>query len=122
GAHTDHPGFVVTEVRGRTLDLEFRGGISSEYGKGEGVRLYDAETGEERGSARLAAVRASSTRRIEGARATLDRGSTASAGDYALWDVDVFRARGALVRARQCDDLVGCAGILATLDRLVQAG
>ena len=41
-AHTDHPGFVVTDVRGRRLDLEFRGGLSGEYGKGESLRVYGA--------------------------------------------------------------------------------
>jgi endoglucanase len=122
GAHTDHPGFVVSGVRGRTLELEFRGGISSQYGKGEGVRLYDADSGEECGTAQITSVRASGNGRIEGARAALGAGSSTAVGDYALWDVDVFRLRGEIVRARQCDDLVGCAGILATLDRLAAAG
>ncbi|MDA1002408.1 MAG: hypothetical protein O3B31_03520, partial [Chloroflexi bacterium] len=36
-AHTDHPGFVVTAVRGRRLTLEFRGGLGAEYGAGERV-------------------------------------------------------------------------------------
>ncbi len=122
GAHTDHPGFVVTEVRGRTVDLEFLGGISSEYGKGEPVRLYESGSGDDRGAARITSIRASATGRLEGARATLDRAADPSVGDYALWDVDVFRMRGEIVRARQCDDLVGCAGILATLERLAVAG
>src|SRR5690606_8206359 len=47
----------------------------------------------------------------------LDAGSSADAGDLALWDVTPFRLRGPIVHARSCDDLAGCAAILATLDR-----
>ncbi|MSP22846.1 MAG: M20/M25/M40 family metallo-hydrolase [Dehalococcoidia bacterium] len=116
GAHMDHPGFVVAGARGKRLDLEFRGGLSSEYGKGEGVRLYSAVTGEAIGRATIETVRASNGR-IAGARARLDAG-TVEVGDMALWDVDVCRVRGELIHARQCDDLGGCIAILATLDRL----
>ena len=116
GAHMDHPGFVVAGVRGRRLDLEFRGGLSSEYGKGEGVRLYSAATGEALGRATIESVRAANGR-IAGARAHLDEG-TVEAGDMALWDVDVCRVRGEVIHARQCDDLGGCIAVLATLDRL----
>ena len=38
GAHTDHPAFVVTQVKGRRIDLEFRGGVSGAYGKGEELK------------------------------------------------------------------------------------
>ena len=40
GAHMDHPGFVVTGVRGRRLELEFRGGLSAQYGRGEVLKIY----------------------------------------------------------------------------------
>ncbi|MBM4415175.1 MAG: aminoacyl-histidine dipeptidase, partial [Chloroflexi bacterium] len=42
GAHMDHPGFVVATRRGRTLELEFRGGLDAAYGRGEALRLYPA--------------------------------------------------------------------------------
>ena len=128
GAHTDHPGFVITAIRGRRLELEFRGGLSAAYGKGERLRLYNAESGEQRGLARITSIRSSrrapgAPRRIDGARATIERESEASqtdpaAGDLALWDVDAFRIQGELLHARQCDDLAGCVAVLATLDRL----
>jgi len=122
GAHTDHPGFVVTAARGRRLELEFRGGLSAEYGKGEQLRLYDAEDGAPRGLARVTSVQRSAAGRIVGARATLaGRGASASIGDLALWDVDLCRFRGDVVHARQCDDLIGCVAVLATLDRAVAA-
>ncbi len=119
GAHMDHPGFVVEARRGKRLDLLFRGGLSSEYGRGEHLRLYAAATGEPTGTATIEAVRAENGR-IAGARAHLDEG-TVEAGDMALWDVTPFSQRGQLIHARQCDDLGGCIAVLATLDRLAAA-
>ena len=123
GAHMDHPGFVVTAVRGRRLELEFRGGLSAQYGKGERLRVYGAQNREPRGQARVTSVQSTPSavppgRRLTGARATLaGRGASVEVGDMALWDVDACRFRGDVVHARQCDDLIGCAATLATLDR-----
>ncbi len=124
GAHTDHPGFVVTAVRGRRLTLEFRGGLGAEYGAGEFVRLYgDGLSGDGASRARITSIDAASRRpggpqSITGAKATLEAGGSAEPGDLALWDVEECRIQGRTVHARQCDDLIGVAAILATLDRL----
>ncbi len=120
GAHMDHPGFVVDSVRGRRLELSFRGGVSSEYGRGEPLRLYSAASGAPIGRATIEATREADGR-IAGARARIDEGA-AAAGDMALWDVTVFSRRGDVVHARQCDDLGGCIAVLSTLDRLASAG
>lgn len=116
GAHMDHPGFVIEGVRGKRLDLTFRGGVSSEYGKGEVLRLYAASTGATTGRAVIEAVTAANGR-IAGARARLEEG-VAEVGDMALWDVRTFSRRGDIIHARQCDDLGGCIAVLSTLDRL----
>jgi len=127
GAHTDHPGFVVTKVSGRRLDLEFRGGIPGEYGKGEHVRLYAADPDEDRGdstaeitSTVLSDAPTRWAKRLVGAKAMLAPGSTAEVGDLALWDVEPARVRGEILHARSCDDLGGGLAILWALDRLVQ--
>jgi endoglucanase len=116
GAHMDHPGFAITTIEGATLDLEFRGGISSEYGRREKVRLYSSETGEVIGRATIEETRVNGTR-LAGAIARLDSG-TAEVGDMALWDVTPFTLKGDIIQARQCDDLGGCIAVLSTLDRL----
>jgi putative aminopeptidase FrvX len=128
GAHTDHPGFVVTKVRGRRIDLEFRGGISGEYGKGERVRLYAGDPSEDRGdstaeitSTVLAPSAQKGMKRLQGAKALLAPGSTAEVGDLALWDVEPGRVRGTLLHARACDDLGGGLAILWALDQMAKA-
>ncbi|MCK9495135.1 MAG: M20/M25/M40 family metallo-hydrolase [Dehalococcoidia bacterium] len=126
GAHTDHPGFVVTKVNGRRLELEFRGGIPGEYGKGERIRLYSADPREDRGdsTAEITSTVLSDAanrwaKRLIGAKATLTAGSTAQVGDLALWDVEPARVRGSILHARSCDDLGGGLAILWALEQLV---
>jgi len=127
-AHTDHPGFVVSGVRGTRLELEFRGGLSAEYGKGEPLRVYGEGLPARGAKARVSSVMGSKAasrggpRRIVGAKAVLDGAGEVAVGDLALWDVATCQIRGALVHARQCDDLVGCVTVLATLDRVWAAG
>ncbi len=124
GAHTDHPGFVVTAAQRGRIDLEFRGGLSADYGHGERVRIYDAEGGT-RGVAEITSVtsiEARGMRRLTGAKARLVDGATAEVGDLALWDVAECRIRGQIVQARQCDDLIGAVAVLAAIDRLVARG
>lgn len=120
GAHMDHPGFVVSEVQGHVAELEFRGGLGAQFGAGERLRLFSAGTLEVAGRARVIDVREANGR-IAGARAEVQAGVDVAAGDLALWDVSAFELRGTLVRARQCDDLAGCAAILGVLERVARA-
>lgn len=126
GAHLDHPGFVVTTVGpGASLGLEFRGGLSAAYGAGERLRLYRPGTADAYSAATITSVAADERGRITGATAVIEGGAPrpeVAPGDLALWDVPVFRRRGNLIHARQCDDLAGAAAILATLDRVAAAG
>jgi len=123
-AHTDHPGFVVTGVRGRRLELEFRGGLAAVYGRGENVRVFGAELPPEgvRASITSTTVSAPARRglgkRLAGAKALLDSAADVAVGDLALWDVERCQFRGRTVHARQCDDLAGVVTVLATLDRV----
>ncbi|MEX2031915.1 MAG: M20/M25/M40 family metallo-hydrolase [Dehalococcoidia bacterium] len=128
GAHTDHPGFVVTKVTGRRLELEFRGGISGDYGKGERVRIYAGDPAEDRGDATAeitSTVLAPSAqrwmKRLQGAKAMLAPGATAQVGDLALWDVEPGRLRGVLLQARSCDDLGGGLAVLWALDQMARS-
>lgn len=120
GAHMDHPGFVVTAIAGRRVELEFRGGLAASYGVGERLRLYAVGELDVQGTALITRVRAERGR-IAGATARLEPGASATVGDLALWDVTPCTVRGEMLHARQCDDLAGAAAILATLDRAAAA-
>jgi putative aminopeptidase FrvX len=117
---------VVTAVRGRRLTLEFRGGLSADYGRGERVRVYSpSPDGAQRDGGRAEVTSVTGRARVRGgpkristARATLEVGATAEVGDVAVWDVAACSIRGDIVHARQCDDLIGVVSILATIDRL----
>ena len=41
-------------------------------------------------------------------------------GDFAMWDLLAFEVRDEQIHARACDDLIGCAAIVATLRELQQ--
>ena len=119
GAHIDHPALVVTGVEGDRLDLEFRGGLAASYGPDEPLLLYREGAREPHARARVTAVRGDERGRLDGAEAAIDGdASRVAAGDLALWDVPACRFRGEIVQARACDDLAGCAAVLATLDRV----
>ena len=116
----DHPGFIVSAVAGRRLELEFRGGVADSYGVGERLRLFGADNLDPRGIARITRIRGERGR-IASATARLEPGAHVEVGDLALWDVSACTIRGTTVHARQCDDLAGAAVVLATLDRAVTA-
>ncbi|MCK9486934.1 MAG: hypothetical protein M0R73_09625 [Dehalococcoidia bacterium] len=129
GAHTDHPAFVVTEVKGRRLALEFRGGISGDYGKGERVRLYPGDAADTTGrGAATAEITSTGTvaaaqrfpKRLRTARATLAPGATAQVGDLALWDQPMGRVKGEILEGLQMDDLGGALAILWAFERLIE--
>lgn len=113
-AHTDHPGFVVTGIDGRTVEVEFRGGVRSEYFANAQVEFFDRDDGSHRGSLEEydAVTRAGSVR-LGRSAPRLD------VGDIGRWAFG--RNRGGAGRqfllAPACDDLAGAAAALAALDR-----
>ncbi len=108
-AHMDHPAFVVTAVDGRDVHFEFRGGVDPEYFEGARVNFvtgtsgrsgtvvgYDAED-------QIGTIRANKP--------------GVQSGDIAMWRFPAKRAKPDRHLAPACDDLAGCAGALAALDR-----
>ncbi len=49
-------------------------------------------------------------------------GRTRDFGAFAMWDLPAFELKDGLIHARACDDLVGCAAIIALFQRLERMG
>ena len=120
-AHMDHPGFVVTGRRGRSVLAQFRGGVAKEYFPGSRVRLL---TGDRELVATVSSVRKSKGHGALECRLELVGAEPADVppGSIGMWDVPVFRSRNGRIAARACDDLGGCAAVLAAMEDIISRG
>jgi endoglucanase len=106
----DHPGFEVIKKLGLQRWLaSFRGGVGDSYFK-KGVPLklmpqqVRAKLGTRMGKGKV--FRIESTKKIE------------EKPEFAVWDLKDFAVKNGVIHGRACDDLIGCAAILATLVQL----
>ena len=113
-AHLDHPGFEIVGARpDGSWHARFLGGVPDSYFKsGTPVRLQPGD-----GAARLG-------QRLAGPKDFVLRPSRPVREQpvFAVWDVEPFVIRDGQIRARSCDDVVGCAAALATLIHLRRIG
>ncbi len=118
-AHLDHPGFVVTDVRGESVGLEFRGGVHLRHARrGTALDFYRVGSKRPIGRGRLTSTSDVGGRRpgmLSTARARITRGR-AEAGGFTMWPFPGYAVRGGRVVSRCLDDLIGVAAALATLD------
>lgn len=121
-AHTDHPGFVALSMgdKGR-LRAAFRGWVEPEYFLGTRVRFWNdgrwvkGRVTEILKTAKLYRM-IGRTARPEVVAVALD--APVAPGSPGMWDLpDPFEKAGC-VHARGCDDIAGCAAMLALLERL----
>lgn len=108
-AHMDHPAFVITAVTAREATFEFRGGVRAEYFEEATV---DFVTGPAR-SGRIVSYDP------EQRRGSIAVGAAPPPGphDIARWRFASSRLRSGHFLAPACDDLAGCAAVLAALDK-----
>lgn len=110
-AHLDHPGFEVERRLGpRRFVLRFNGGVADAYFQ-PGVRVHLQPDGT---PARLVRRLAGEEKRFE----FLAERAPVAAPAFAVWDLPEFALRAGRIHGRACDDLIGCAAILATLGEL----
>ncbi|MBI1290688.1 M20/M25/M40 family metallo-hydrolase [bacterium] len=122
-AHLDHPAFLI----GGAVDGEageylheavFEGGVQLSYFAGAPVRLYrDAE---DDGVPGVVVSATDVSPETDNRSAILRTESPAEGAVLAMWDVPIFEEKDGMLHARVCDDLVGCAAILAALEELAQ--
>lgn len=112
-AHTDHPGFVIEAVDGRSATVEFRGGVRREYFDGARVEFFDGDDAAHRGT--LTEFDHDASR----GTVLLDRTAPLRQGDIGRWFFGAKRKGSGrnFLLAPACDDLAGAAAALSSLDR-----
>ncbi|MFW6286935.1 MAG: M20/M25/M40 family metallo-hydrolase [Candidatus Sumerlaeota bacterium] len=120
-AHMDHPGFLIEKavgVGGGQTTARFYGGVGDRYFDNARVRVVR--------EGRLGAhgkVLETGKRGKGGYRAiAVELDGPAEKGDMAVWDLPHYRRRGDRFYSRVCDDLGGCALILAMLAEVRRRG
>jgi putative aminopeptidase FrvX len=119
-AHTDHPGFEITEVRGARGLARFRGGIDPTYFEGRSFPLIIHRDGV------IDGVKATGSGYVHdpvlpdwsAGYCEIVSERPLAVGDWAVLDVPAFERRGDELHLRSADDLAGCAVILSTLQAL----
>lgn len=121
-AHTDHPGFVALEmVDRRTVRAAFRGGVKPEYFTKAKVRFW---SGRQWIKGRvLELTKATRVTDVVGwiwrpEEALVRVSQPVAPNSPGMWDLPDPLLKGDLVAARGCDDVAGCAAMLALLERL----
>jgi putative aminopeptidase FrvX len=118
-AHLDHPGFVVDDAAGPDLTLTFRGGLGAGHAlPGSPLHLFRPGRVDPVGAAELVTAGAEAGR-LTGAAAVLTDGE-AAAGDFAMWGFPGWSVDDGRITGRVCDDLLGAAAVLVTLDELAR--
>ncbi len=118
-AHLDHPGFAVDEVGGGTASLSFRGGLATPNAVAAApVDFFRPLTADPVGRGELIDAEGPHGR-LTGARARVVDGEVA-VGDFAMWGFPGFALEDDRICGRVCDDLLGAAVVLCTLDELAR--
>ncbi len=121
-AHTDHPGFVALRMlEPRTLLAAFRGWVEPEYFAKQRVRFWSRGkwvAGRVQRVVKAAAIYGLIGRTGRPEEVAIRVPSEIEPGAAGMWDLTDPVLRGELVHARGCDDIAGCAALLAMLERL----
>jgi len=114
-AHLDHPAFVVTDVQGDLVRLEFRGGVNNPYFERAKIDIFDARDRVHRATIDSLDSSAMPFKRVV---ATLSdrRAKGIAPGDVARWALPEPTVRDGIVHTHACDDLAAVAAALAFYD------
>ena len=118
-AHLDHPGFLFLGTRGGKRTARFHGGVPESYFVGSRVRFYDGKSFEPCATARIKSTSRDKDKLI--LAHFDDFVGKAKSGMFGMWDLTPGALSGNRFRARVCDDLIGAAALLTTLELLAKA-
>jgi len=121
-AHTDHPGFVATAMRGtRQVEADFRGWVEASYFPRTRVRFWSRGRwipATVREVLKTADVYRPIGRSARPEKVLLNVSAPVEPGSPGMWNLPEPAVRGGRVYARGCDDIAGAAAIAALLERL----
>ncbi len=115
-AHLDHPAFVVRSVEGRTVELEFRGGVHDPYFTKAKLELLDSA---DRSHAATIVSLDAQAKPFKVVKARLAKAAPSlRPGDVGRWALPKPRIAKGLLHTHGCDDLAAVAAALAALERI----
>ncbi len=121
-AHTDHPGFVAGRMTDdKTLLAEFRGWVEPDYFVGTGVRFFSGGwwvKGRVTRITKPGPLHTMTGRTPPPREVAVEVRSEVARNSPGMWDLPEPALKGELVHARGCDDIAGCAAMVALLERL----
>lgn len=136
-AHLDHPGFAVVRQQGSKVRAQFRGGVQPQFFKGESVQFFPELIGHSDpnkmqdlsdGSGKFASVcgeilsaKLDKNTRFLNCQIELERPEKLHPGTLGMWNLPAWRQNGDRLTLRVCDDVVGVAAVLTTIERLKRA-
>lgn len=119
-AHLDHPGFHYAGRRAGRHRARLHGGVPARLLPGARLRFHTPADEGRTASARIARV--ADGKPDEVLVELADVRGTLAAGMFGVFDLPSGVIRAGRLHARVCDDLMGAAAILATLESLARAG
>jgi endoglucanase len=111
--HTDHPGFEVIAVRGRTATLRLLGGVDEPTLRNSRILLLGA-AGPVR--AEVLAVKMAKDRRVDDTTLRVRCAAPVAVGDWGHFDLVRLSLAGGKIRSKALDNVLSAALILKLLD------
>jgi endoglucanase len=119
-AHLDHPSFWIKSVNDGRVELIFKGGVGIDHARpGTRLRYFTTASAAPTGAGEIIDATGKDGR-LESANATLSQGKAIADG-FAMWDFPGFSLVEDKIVTRCCDDLLGAAAALCTLDIVARA-
>ncbi|HUF33546.1 MAG TPA: hypothetical protein VMN58_10105, partial [Acidimicrobiales bacterium] len=118
-AHLDHPGFAVDGVADGTASLTFHGGLMAAHAhEGSPLHLFRRGQVEPVGVAELVTADERAGRLTGGTARVVD--GEAGTDGFAMWGFPGWSLDDGRIVGRVCDDLMGAAAALVTLDEVAR--
>ena len=118
-AHLDHPAFWIDRISSDAVEMTFKGFVSIPHARvGTRVRFFEVGRREPTGTGELMEV-GETEKHLSRGLARIQSGHAVEGG-FAMWDFPGFSLSESFIITRCCDDLLGAAAALCTLDEIAR--